>query len=262
MSNKNCFGKTTVGQKVLMSVTGLMLFGFLTSHLAGNMLLFDCIGGQKAFNDYAHALTSNPLIYVAEAGLLGIFLVHVILAIKVSLAGKAARDSQYKVRTNQGKSSIFSRSMIQTGSVVFIFIVLHLWTFKFGTEYAEQTKAEKAVTSIVQDVKKVTADITGKEVAVATTTELKKGEVRDLYKTVTEEFKKTWYACLYIFAMVVMGFHLAHAFQSAFQTLGVRHPKYTPHIQKASIALALFYSIGFMVFPIYFGFIHNPAEGK
>lgn len=255
MSQKRTFLNTTVGKKVLMSATGLMLFGFLTSHLVGNFLLLDAIGGRDAFNDYAHWLVSHPAIIPMEIGLFAIFIIHIVSAVKVSLASKAARPEGYAVRNTMGKSTFFSRSMLQTGSIIFIFLVLHLTTFKFGTEHK--------VSQINENVSKTTElSVVEGEIKVDTTTidtaviESK----RDLYQTVVENFAKKWYSLVYIFCMIVMGFHLAHGFQSAFQTLGLNHPKYNCCIKGISNFLAICFALGYSVFPIYFGFI-NPIGG-
>ena len=258
MSQKRSFVNTTIGKKVLMSATGIMLFGFLATHLAGNFLLFDAIGGKDAFNNYAHALITNPLIIPMEIGLAAIFIIHIVSAIKVSLASKAARPESYELRNTMGKSTFFSRSMLQTGSIIFIFLILHLSTFKFGSEHyvGELTKEQKS--------ELVSEGLSEKQVeGMSTAVQAVKGQsekVRDLYKTVVDNFAKKWYSLVYIFCMVVMGFHLAHGFQSAFQTLGLNHPRYNCCIKRISNILAIVFALGYSVFPIYFGFI-NPVGG-
>ena len=252
MSQKNSFLTSSIGKKILMAATGLLLVGFLTTHLAGNFLLFDVIGGKDAFNNYAHALASNPLIYVAEAGLLGIFIVHIVSAIQVSSASRKARPQGYAVSENLGKSTLSSRTMLKSGSLILAFLVFHLVTFKFGTEYST-ADAGKTTIEHVQTTD-ATAAVKKVEETVAVKT-APKHEVRDLYRTVIENFKKPWYSILYIISMIVLGFHLAHGFQSAFKTLGLNHPKYTPCITKASYVLGYGFALGYSVFPIYFGFI-------
>lgn len=232
-----------------MAATGLLLVGFLTTHLAGNFLLFDQIGGPDKFNAYAHALTSNPLIYVAEAGLLGIFILHIVSAVQLSAASRKARPQGYAESENLGKSNLASRTMLKSGSIILAFLVLHLATFKFGTEYStseiKNTLTEKNVT-----ISPNTA-VETKEFVKDNSEE----EIRDLYRTVVENFQKPWYSILYIISMIVLGFHLAHGFQSAFKTFGLNHPRYTPCITKASYAIAFGFALGYSIFPIYFGFI-------
>jgi succinate dehydrogenase / fumarate reductase, cytochrome b subunit len=253
MSQKKTFLSTTIGKKTLMAATGLMLIGFLTSHLAGNFLLLEKFGGKEAFNNYAHWLISHPMIIPMEIGLFAIFIIHIVTAIKVSLAGKAARPQGYAMHNNLGKSSIFSRTMIQSGSVILIFLVLHLSTFKFGSDYRvdhiNEAERAKLIESGKSEVEIDTAN------AVLTLAKSGKADVRDLHKTVVENFAKKWYSIVYILCMIVMGFHLAHGFKSAFQTLGLNHPKYNCCIAKVSNILAFIFAAGYSVFPIYFGFI-------
>jgi len=249
MSQKNNFFTTTIGKKVIMAVTGLLLVGFLTSHLAGNFLLFDSIGGKDSFNDYAHWLITHPLIIPMELGLLAIFLIHLFTAIKVSMQSKAARPERYAVRNNLGESTFASRSMIHTGGLIFIFLILHLVTFKYGDVYYVDGPTAEVVKG---------ADGEIIENAVSTISDSEKK--RDLHKTVVEMFAKKWYSLVYIVCMIAMGIHLCHGIRSSFQTLGLNHPRYNCCVKKISCILAIVFAVGYSIFPIYFGFI-NPVQG-
>lgn len=256
MSQKNTFLNTTVGKKVLMAVTGLLLVGFLTSHLAGNFLLFDFIGGKDKFNEYSHWLITHPLIIPMEIGLLALFLIHIISAVKVSLLSSAARPQKYAHRETNGKSTFASRTMLHTGGIILVFLVLHLVTFKFGTEYTEVINGTDSAVSTLQE-----ADVDPKEQASGKFKDVKSMDTRrDLYRTVVELFAKKWYSLIYIVCMIIMGIHLCHGIQSAFQTLGLNHPKYNCCIKKVSCILAIIFAVGYSIFPIYFGFI-NPVGG-
>jgi len=230
MSKCKCrFISSTIGMKVLMAATGLLLTGFLVTHLAGNFLLLPKIGGPEAFNEYAYKLTSlGPVLWAAEFGLLALFVTHIFCAIRTKMISSAARGSEYVVRKTHGESNLSSRFMVHTGGIILVFLIVHLVTFKFGTEHALEPTAAAPAT-------------------------------RDLYKTVVELFANKLYSAYYIASMVLLGFHLKHGFQSAFQTLGLNHPRYTPLVKKTSLALALIFAIGYSIFPIYFGFI-NPVD--
>jgi succinate dehydrogenase / fumarate reductase cytochrome b subunit len=231
-----------------MAATGLMLIGFLTSHLAGNFLLIEWLGGSKEkFNEYAHWLINLPFIIPMEIGLLAVFVIHIVSAIKVSRASRAARPEKYAYSRNLGKSTVFSRTMVKSGIVVLAFLVLHIITFKFGTEYYVDAQGND-ITAAVEAAKNAPAEI------AALTAESAK-PVRDLYRTVIECFQQTWYSIIYIICMVVLAFHLAHGFQSAFKTFGFNHPKYNCCLVKLSYLIAAVYGIGYCLFPIYFGFI-------
>ncbi len=227
MSKRKCtFISSTIGMKFLMAATGLLLVGFLATHLAGNFLLLPFIGGQEAFNEYAYMLTSKgPLIWAAEAGLLTLFIVHIVCAIRTKMISSSARgDQTYVVRKTHGKSTASSRFMLHTGGIIFVFLIVHLVTFKFGKEYQLEATATHPA-------------------------------MRDLYRTVVELFAIKAYSIYYIISMILMGMHLNHGFQSAFQTLGLNHPRYTPLVKKLSLAIGLTFAIGYSIFPIYFGFI-------
>lgn len=193
-----------------MAVTGVALGLFLITHLAGNFLL---IVGPDAFNKYAYALTSTPLIYVAEAGLVFVFGLHVFLAFKLSQENRKARPQQYYMRKKTGLGgNIASSNMIISGLVILIFLVLHLLHFKFGeTHY-----------TTVDGVR-----------------------MRDLHRTVVEYFQNPIGAFWYVLAMGVMIFHLFHGFQSSFQTVGVNSPTYTKWIVRGGHALSYLLGAGF-----------------
>lgn len=209
--------KSTVGRKVLMALTGLALIGFLVAHLTGNFLLY---GGPKKFNDYGHALTSTPLLYVAEIGLLVVFFIHVWAAMTLRRVNHDARPEGYKVKANAGHTSrrnLASGNMIISGVVIVIFLVVHIVTLKYGTHYDSPEEG-----------------------------------VRDLHKLVLEKFSNPIYSGGYVIAMVILGFHLWHAFGSALQTLGIGH---TRNFARLGKLIALVLAIGFLSFPLYYFFM-------
>jgi succinate dehydrogenase / fumarate reductase cytochrome b subunit len=258
MSDNKTFLKTTIGKKVLMAATGLSLVGFLTSHLVGNFLLFDSIGGQEAFNNYANWLTTHPAIIPMEIGLVALFVLHIITAFKVTLAAKKARPDRYEVSKNLGKSTFASRTMVHTGSLILIFLVLHLVTFKFGVEYKVGEVTASEITKMEKEGK--SKEVINKIILTSKASKLDKGgktipAVRDLYRTVKERFRDKLYSIIYILCMIGLGIHLCHGIKSAFQTLGLNHPKYNGFIEKVSCILAISFALGYSIFPIYFGFI-------
>lgn len=213
MSRLRQFLATTIGQKIVMAVTGLLLIGFLVAHLAGNLLVFV---GPTAFNDYSHKLVSNPLVYVAEAGLLALFVAHLVNGILVTLRNRAARPVGYQVRArarHTSHKSIASTTMIASGVVVLAFVPLHLYTFKFGPHYA--STAEPGV--------------------------------RDLYRLVIEVFRDPLHVVWYVLAMVVIGFHLWHGFGSGFESLGMA---YRQPLRRFGRLLAVVLAGGFLLIPV------------
>ncbi|HLT23166.1 MAG TPA: succinate dehydrogenase cytochrome b subunit [Bacteriovoracaceae bacterium] len=214
----NHYFRSSIGRKHLIAITGLALCGFLVGHLAGNFLL---MVGPDAFNMYAHQLVSlGAALYVIE-GLLGLaFLVHLGLAIKLTLENKAARGNQkyhMKVRTGRG-TTIMSQTMPYTGIVLLIFIILHLINLKFGAHY----------------------DTTADGV-----------EVRDLYRLTMEFFSSPGNVIWYCFAMICAGLHTAHGVSSAFQSLGFNHPRYFSKLKCLSYLYAVAIGGGFAFISIW-----------
>src|SRR5689334_5109059 len=129
---------SSIGSKFLIAFTGLFLVIFLVGHLAGNLLF---IAGPDAFNEYSHKLISNPLVYVAELGLIGLFVLHIFKTVGLVAGSYAARPQRYakrkwaKAKNERSRKSVSSSTMIVTGTITLLFVVTHLITFKFGTYY-------------------------------------------------------------------------------------------------------------------------------
>lgn len=210
---------STVGRKFIMGLTALSLCGFVVVHLVGNLTLFAGKDSQL-FNEYAHHLISlGVLLYVAEVGLALLFLVHIVIGISIWLQKRQARPQNYIKQTPAGGTSemtFYSKNMIWTGLIVITFIIIHLVNFKFGTFY------------------KVDGE-----------------EMRDLHKLVTEFFGNPVNVVFYMAVMIVLGFHLRHGFWSAFQSLGLQHPRYSPIIFAIGILFAIAMAAGFLVIPIW-----------
>jgi succinate dehydrogenase / fumarate reductase, cytochrome b subunit len=216
------FFKSSIGKKLLMSLTGLFLCSFLLIHLAGNFSLFV---GKDAFNTYTNILSANPLIKVAEIVMIIFFLIHLLTSSQLTLENRSARPEGYAMDVSAGSRTFMSSYMFHTGSVVLIFLVIHIITFKYGN-----WSNDPAMASSIEN--------------------------QTLYDLVVISFGKPYYALGYIAAMIGVGFHLNHAFQSAFQTLGLNHKKYTPIIKSLGTLYSIVIAIGFAIFPAYFLFIN------
>lgn len=213
------FLTSTVGTKVVVGLTGLLLCGFLVTHLAGNFLL---LAGAGPFNRYSHALTSNPAIYLAEAALLAIFVVHIGFAVRLTLENRKARPHPYGYKSPAGhtsRKSVASSTMIYSGILVFLFVVIHLNNFKFGDEFLTADRA-----------------------------------MRDIHRTVLEYFQVGTGVLLYAAFMVVLGFHLWHAFSSAFQSLGLDHPRLGRGLVYLGRLFAVVVAGGYLVLPFWMHF--------
>jgi succinate dehydrogenase / fumarate reductase cytochrome b subunit len=212
---------STVGNKLLIGLTGLGLFVYLITHLAGNAIIFL---GADAFNGYAHALTSNPVIVLIEIGLLLLFLAHIYKAITNYLKNQTARPERYQVKAYAGhtsRKSVSSSSMIVTGIIIAIFVIIHVKQFRFGTYYL-----------------------------------VNEGEVRDLFRTEIEVFSNPLWVGFYVIATLLVGLHLRHGIASGFQSLGLDHPKYTGSLTAVSLVLALIISGGLAFIPVWVYFTY------
>jgi len=216
------FTNSSIGKKFTMAVTGSFLIIFLIVHLIGNITLFF---GPDAFNGYVKALdVIKPLIRVIEVVLLTIFILHIFNGFRLWLENKNARPDKYKVNGSSENSTVFSRLMFVTGSIVFIFLVLHLGTFFW--RFNVHDPAGLASNHLYFDI-------------------------------VVSFFKIWWYVLLYVIAVILLGFHLNHGFQSAFQTFGWNHKRYFPIVQKVGTIYAIIMALGFASMPIYFFFFYG-----
>lgn len=210
---------STLGRKVLMALTGIFLILFLIVHLSGNMQLLLNDGG-KAFNVYAKFMTTNPVIKTTSYLLYSTFIIHIVWAILLTLQNNKARPVGY-AQTSGESSSWSSRNMGILGTIIFIFLVIHLKNFWYEMHWG--------------GIKIVTYD----------------GEsYKDLYAVVDFAFQNIVYVGLYVLAMVGLMFHLFHGFKSAFQTLGLNHPKYNPVIKGLGYGIAIIIPALFAAIPI------------
>ena len=211
---------STIGRKQMVGVAGLGLSLFVLVHMAGNLLMFV---GAEAYNKYAHALTSNPFIYAAEAGLISIFMIHLVIAILLTLKNREAKGSSYAVSPKKNTASFASKTMWAQGVIILAFVVLHLRTFKYGPIY----------------------DVSYDGVVM-----------RDIFKLMVEVFSSPYYVFFYFGVLLLLGLHLSHGLASSFQTLGLNGPKYDDKIKKIGHAYAALVTLGFISQPFYVFFVH------
>lgn len=121
--------QSSIAKKLLVATAGLLLCGFLVTHLAGNLFL---LAGEESFNHYAEALEENPLIVPAEIVLAALFMAHILSSLKVKLENRKARPVAYAQYHSKGGRSLGSRTMIFSGLLLLTFLVIHIRTFKFG----------------------------------------------------------------------------------------------------------------------------------
>ena len=212
------FFDSTIGQKVLVGATGLALVGFLITHLVGNLFMYAGDDGAS-FNAYSAGLHDlGVLLYIAEIGLLAIFLAHVglvtRLVIKQRRSGGAGRYAVSRSKQEGGGLSLLSSKMMSiSGVVVLTFIVVHIWDFRLQLE-----------------------------------------PDTNLFEMVRSALKEPWRVGLYTAGSFLIGWHVFHGFQSAFRSLGLNHSTFTPALEKAGKALAVIFGLGFASFPLWIFF--------
>lgn len=216
---------SSVGKKLIMSLAGLFLITFLVVHLGINLLVF--LESKEPYNIAAHFMSSNVVIKVFEIALFGGFLLHMLYGVLLSMQNMFARPIRYK-KANNSQQSFFSKYMFHTAIIVLIFLVLHLFDFWVKLKF-------------IGDVG--TVMIHGEE-------------YHDLASLVIARFQIGWVVIFYVIALFGLGFHLHHGFQSAFQTLGLNHPVYTPVIKFLGVLYTVVVTLGYMAIPFGVYFIY------
>lgn len=204
---------SSIGKKTIVAVTGLVFIGFITAHLAGNMLLFV---GQEEFNDYAkklHNLGHGSVIWIARFTLLIALVLHVVATVQLTRQNRAARPAYANEGTIQASKS--SRIMIWSGMTVLAFIIFHILHF-----------------------------------TVRVDPELAKYGKNDPWQMVINGFQNWLVVLFYVIAMSLLCSHLSHGFSSCFQTLGFRSKKTRDLLDKLGKAFAALILVGFLSIPI------------
>jgi succinate dehydrogenase / fumarate reductase cytochrome b subunit len=219
MGNK-LLSYSSITKKIVMALAGLFLISFLLVHLGINLLLLSNDEGA-AFMVAVGFMTTNPLVKIMEIFLMGGFAIHILIGLIIQIQNWMARPVRYKVE-GYSHLSFFSKYMIHTGAIIFIFLIIHFSNFYF--------------------------------VKLGWVSPPGNLDKEDFYQMAIMLFADKFYAILYVVLMVFLGFHLHHAFQSAFQTLGLNHTKYTPFIKVVSTIYSIVVPLGFASIPLFFIF--------
>lgn len=220
------FFTSSIGRKLIMSLTGLFLIVFLVIHLIGNLQLLNDDNGLS-FNTYAYFMTTNGLIKTVSYGLYLFILLHAFQGILIAKVNKSSRKNRYV--SSQGQVANWeSRNMAILGILILAFLLMHMGDFwlKMKMGQLDMVKYD------------------GFDHAV-----------KDLYGRVSIAFGQLWIVVLYVIGQVVLYLHLKHGFASAFQTLGWNHPKYTPLIKSVGLVYAILIPLGFALIPLYIYFV-------
>ncbi len=213
MNNLLALYRSSVGKKIVMSLSGLFLCTFLVVHLSGNFLLFKNDGGV-AFDAYSDFMSTNVVIRTMEIILFSGFIAHSISGGIIWWMNRRARPEKYRTYKLSENTGFASRHTMLTGSIVLVFLVIHLKTFWYGSRFAEVKPS--------------------------------------MYQLVSTAFSSPSYVFFYLVALVLLGYHLRHGFQSAFQTLGLRSKKYIGLLDAVAVIFWLIIPMGFASMPVYF----------
>jgi succinate dehydrogenase / fumarate reductase cytochrome b subunit len=217
MASRQGVFSSSVGTKILIGITGLLLFFYLLIHIAGNMVVFL---GPAAYNKYAFTLESNPLLIVIELVLLSWFVVHIYKTVRMFLGNQNARPVAYVQKKSAGhttRKTFASSTMIFSGLWLLVFLIIHVKTFRdgWGTQYEWPAGG------------------------------------RDLYRQEMEAFQNPLMVAFYVISMLVVGSHLWHGISSGFQSLGVDKPAWTRFILPAGKVIAVLIAGGFITIAIW-----------
>lgn len=211
---------SSLAKKYWMALTGLFLVLFLITHLAGNLQLLDMSpDGQLQFNAYAKFMTTFPVVKVISYLLYFSILFHAFDGFLLAFQNRKARPVKYAYEKPGANSAWYARQMALLGTLLLVFIVIHMRGFWYEMHWGN-----------------IGMDANGN---------------KDLYTVVAAAFSQTWYVALYVVMMAVLAFHLLHGFQSAFQSLGLNHPRYTPLVKNIGVFIAVVVPVFFALIPVW-----------
>jgi len=223
------FCSSSIGKKLIMSLSGLFLVLFLLVHLILNsFLMFDSTG--ELFNAGAHFMAMPVIRFGLQPVLFGGFIIHIIYAMILTLQNQKARPVKYASQNLGNSSTWSSRNMFVLGGLVLVFIAMHLMHFF------------------------VPMQITGNvPVTMADGVEIHDGAalVKALFTCGTFGLV---YTGLYVVGAILLGLHLAHGFWSAFQSIGMSNKIWRARLEKIGMVYAIFISAGFIIIPLYLHF--------
>ena len=211
---------SSIVRKFIMALSGLFLIIFLITHLVINSLTL--ASSKDLFNEAAHFMATNPIIYAMQYVLALGFIIHIGMGIKLTIQNKRARSQEYVYNKMSKNTDLSSRSMIVSGGLVIVFLALHLRDYFYQMKFVGLPEG--------------TTD----------------------YDLVVNLFTNPYYTAVYVVAFIVLGIHLNHGFKSAFQSMGANHKKYNPLIKIVSTAYSIVIALGFSTIAI-FHFINQSS---
>ena len=209
---------SSIGRKYAMALSALFLLVFLVMHLSVNLL---SIFGQTAYNNASQFMGYNPLIqFLMQPVLMAAVIFHFVMGFILEIRNNRARPVKYAMNKGEANSTWMSRNMIITGAVILAFLALHMydfWYHEMNYKYLEGLPVEE----------------------------------NRFWGDLHNKFNNIWRVILYVISFILLGLHLAHGFQSSFQSIGARHPKYTPFIKAFGNWYSVLIPLGFIIIAVY-----------
>jgi succinate dehydrogenase / fumarate reductase cytochrome b subunit len=227
---------SSIGRKILMAVTGLVLIAFVVGHLVGNLQVFQDPDHINGYAQFLHQL--GPLLWVARIGLLAAVIIHIWAGIALSLENTRARGPEPYGVKHTIQATLASRTMKWTGLVVLAFIIYHLAHFTVGAAQASTFKENLKLYSMQQEYR-----IAGFPVVNAG------AQVLDVHSMVILGFQNVVVSIFYIIAVGLLSFHLLHGFDSMFQTLGLRSTRWARGLRTVAVFFSVAYFVGNLAIP-------------
>lgn len=206
---------SSIGQKITMALTGIFLITFLLVHCGVNAMIFWNDGGET-FNAAAEFMGTNWLIRTVEVGLFLLLLVHIVQGLSLTFSNSGKRKAKYNTTAGNANSKWYSRSMGLLGTLLLLFLVIHLKHFWLVSRFTD------TITS---------------------------GE-RTLFEEMVEVFQNPAAVAIYVLGCISLAYHLLHGFKSAFQSLGLNHKAYNPIIESCGTAFSLIIPVLFALMPV------------
>jgi succinate dehydrogenase / fumarate reductase cytochrome b subunit len=221
---------SSVGKKITMALTGIFLIVFLIVHCYVNANVFFS-GAEENFNKAAHFMSTNILVRIMEIGLFAGFILHIVQGYMLEASNRARRSTKYAVTAGNKTSKWYSRSMALLGTLILLFLVVHLSDFWVPSRFGH-------LDPVVYDGK----------------------DYHNLYLKMDQAFDRGWAVIVYLLGCFSLAWHLLHGFQSAFQTMGWNHSKYTSMIRSIGIGYAVLVPLIFALMPLFFYFDIEPIN--
>ena len=215
---------SSLGRKLLMALTGLFLISFLIIHCTINAMIFYNDGGET-FSYWGHFMGTNPIIRTLEIGLVAGFLIHIFQGLSLWRANHAARPVKYSASSSPANSTWYSRSMGLLGTLILLFLIIHLVDFWVPSRFGTLPEA-----TINEGTK----------------------HVHNLYSLMQVRFQQLWIVIVYVLGCISLAYHLLHGFYSSFKTIGVYNKRYLILIRWTGYVFAILVSFVFAMMPISF----------